>query len=379
MAQMHQPTPPVPRAIAFPCPMCARTVHPGDIFCCFCGQPLRVQCPECGRWTQENHRVCPACGSALHRPGLSFAQKHRRETLQHTLDELDRSHTESARHLLAARRKQRHATYRLLTVGMLAGTLLLILKTTISAGLSFPGLLILLLALLLFWRLIPTLPGLGGHICRWSAPGDLAYWQEEQRSERTRLVELAQAYAATARALADLDVLTAACLPELDKEEEIVVPVSDPIRRPSESRRSRATQRAQARVTASSRTPTVARPPAPDEGGDTPAPAHTPQPSKSWHTRLLGFACTLARPRTSTVVRPPAPDEGGDTPAPAHTPQPLPRHHGNTAPEATRRRVSRSHGRRPSTDPAPRFFRGRSPSPASTAGGRAEEEEQIPL
>lgn len=170
--------------------------------------------------------VCPACGSTLHRPGFSFTQKHRLETLQHTLADLDRSHTESARRLLTARRNERRTIYRLLALGMLAGTLLLILETLISSGLSLPGLLLLLFFLLLFRNMIPALPGLIVRICRWSAPGDLAMWREEQKAERTRLAELAQTQAETAMALADLSTSRTPCPPEPDEAEEAEKPAA---------------------------------------------------------------------------------------------------------------------------------------------------------
>jgi hypothetical protein len=274
---------------------------------------------------------------------------------------------ESARNVLVARRKQRHAIYRLLTVGMLAGTLLLILKIMISAGLSFLDLLLLLLVLIVCRSLIPALPGLGARICRWSAPGDLAYWQEEQSSEQKRLVELTQVYTTTARALADLDALTAAYLPEAEEEEETGLPVPDPAQQSPEPRRSRAAKRA----------PTVARPPEPDEARETPAPARKPQPSESWYTRLVRFVRVLVSAHTPTIARPPEPDGAKETPAPARKPQPSrPRPGRKTAPEVRRPHVPRSRGRHPGTDLTPRFFRGRFPAPIPSASGHAEEEEE---
>jgi hypothetical protein len=194
-------------------------VHANDTFCGFCGQSLRVQCSACGRWTQENYTVCPTCGTVLHGAGLSFAQKHELETLQRTLADLEHCYKESNRHLLVARRNERHSIYRLLVVGMLAGALLLILEAIVSSGLSLPGLFLLLFILLLFRPLIPAVPALGTYIYRWCAPGDLALWREEQRTEHTRLAELVQERTATARAIADLQALTAAHAREADELE----------------------------------------------------------------------------------------------------------------------------------------------------------------
>lgn len=209
MAQTHQPLASVPRMLSFPCPVCTRKVRTGDVFCGFCAQPLRVQCPACGRWTQENHMVCPACGDTLHGPGLSFAQKHKLETLQHTLDELEHSHAESSRRLLVARRNELRTIGRLLVLGLLLSTFLWMLRALISSSLSFPGLFVLLFALLLFQPLILRLPAIGVRLYRWSAPDTLGVWREEQRAAHTRLDEISQAQATTTLAIAEVLALIA--------------------------------------------------------------------------------------------------------------------------------------------------------------------------
>lgn len=209
MTQTYQPLAPTPHTRSFLCPVCTRKVRTGDIFCGFCGKPLRVQCSNCGRWTQENHRVCPACGNTLHGSDLSFAQKRELETLQHTLDEIEHSHAERSRHLLVARRNELRTIGRLLAVGMLLSALLWILRAIISSGLSFPGLCVLLLGALLLRPLIPRLPAIAARIYRWSAPDTLEFWREEQKATRARLDEISQAHATTTLAMADLLALIA--------------------------------------------------------------------------------------------------------------------------------------------------------------------------
>jgi len=155
--------------------------------------------------------VCPACGAPLHGPGLSFVQRH----FLSTLTEVERVHAQSALRLADARRNHWQTTVRLLMVGMLCGTgLLLTIRAPTSLLSTLVGLLGVLVDLTLCQRLIPETTGLLARVFRWIAPCDLAVWKQE--AVRVRLAELAKPSEAIARALAVLRERTA--LPSIDEE-----------------------------------------------------------------------------------------------------------------------------------------------------------------
>lgn len=211
---------PVP---TFPCPTCARIVRAGDVFCGFCGKPLRVQCPACGAWTKAHHMVCPACGARLHGPGLSFAQNQELKRLLSTLAEIERARAQSAQCLADARRTHRQTIVRLFLVGVFGGLGLLLVTRVMATLLStLLGLLGVLLVLIVCRRLIPGVPGLLARVSRWIAPGDLAYWKQEQEAERARLAELNQARDDTLRAMAHLRKLAEPSLWDEEDEEEVL-------------------------------------------------------------------------------------------------------------------------------------------------------------
>lgn len=62
---------------AFKCPRCGTTTWGNLEYCSNCGEPLTIECLECGyKWRYiYKYKYCPSCGAKTSRSSLNSASK----------------------------------------------------------------------------------------------------------------------------------------------------------------------------------------------------------------------------------------------------------------------------------------------------------------
>lgn len=64
---------------AFKCPKCGKLTGGNDKFCNECGQPLNIECPECGnQWRfMFVYKFCPSCGCKMIKTAVKPLQEEK--------------------------------------------------------------------------------------------------------------------------------------------------------------------------------------------------------------------------------------------------------------------------------------------------------------